>query len=260
MAFTWRGSELSQLQFQCFSEWAPWGGVCWYGEIYWNANLSSYLLFKGENASTPSTPSNNRPPLSPLLHKSVAPVASQEAAEGRPQGGWVFSVSLKWSNDLSSSGEVPVWNPPTGVDWRGGGAGIADWWIGSSFLFCPPPLLSLSRPCLPSGLMQMDSVPVAFRPRLPRFVLNCLTQASLLLFDFYLLHKWYMSGIQTFKDFFYIMRIEIYCTVVQNWDNAWVQMSLNQSWEIWESISGNWSNPNRKPESVLNQISWPLDR
>lgn len=29
------------------------GGVCWYGEVYWNANLSSYLLFRGSLQGTP---------------------------------------------------------------------------------------------------------------------------------------------------------------------------------------------------------------
>lgn len=29
------------------------GGVCWYGEIYWNANLSSYLLFRGSSTGPP---------------------------------------------------------------------------------------------------------------------------------------------------------------------------------------------------------------
>lgn len=48
------------------------GGVCWYGEIYWNANLSCYLLFRG---------SCQRPPYFTPLFSSVAQVSGPHSLQ-----------------------------------------------------------------------------------------------------------------------------------------------------------------------------------
>lgn len=75
---------------QSFSVISAVGGVRWYGELHWNANLSCYLLFKLSWQDPPPQPKQNKNPsffFSPFL--SVAQVSTpsgiQETVEGPPE-------------------------------------------------------------------------------------------------------------------------------------------------------------------------------
>lgn len=74
---------------QSFSVISAVGGVRWYGELHWNANLSCYLLFKLSWQDPPQPKQNKNPSFFFFPFLSVAQVSTpsgiQETVEGPPE-------------------------------------------------------------------------------------------------------------------------------------------------------------------------------
>lgn len=154
------------------------GGVCWYGEIYWNANLWSYFVFKG-SCQGPPTPS---PHFSPPLHNSQS---LQETGMGPSHHLNLIQVSVAFLSLDMSLGSAGALIEFVGYKaalrsyfltsrfWiRQCSKGVMDQWPVDCLLctvnFSVGPLL-VWQPCFPSQSKQIDFVLIAFRPPLAFF-------------------------------------------------------------------------------------------